>query len=86
MPKTTKSSAQESNQTPPPEELVPSSQDEISTSDHKPDPEITFQPPRQLQPVPRMFIPYIEGPEMDWTVNAGLYYRFLKWHLKCESI
>ena len=23
---------------------------------------------------------------MDWTVNDGLYYRFLKWHLKCENI
>ena len=33
-----------------------------------------------------MFIPYIEGPMMDWTVNDGLYHRFLKWHLKCESI
>ena len=23
---------------------------------------------------------------MDWTVNDGLYHRFLKWHLKCENI
>ena len=23
---------------------------------------------------------------MDWTVNNGLYHRFLKWHLKCENI
>ena len=29
---------------------------------------------------------YIEGPKMDWTVNDGLYHRFLKWHLKCETI
>ena len=33
-----------------------------------------------------MFMPYIEGPKMDWTVNDGLYHRFLKWCLKCESI
>ena len=33
-----------------------------------------------------MFMPYIEGPKMDWTVNDGLYHRFLKWHLKCENI
>ena len=33
-----------------------------------------------------MFMPYIEGLNMDWTVNDGLYYRFLKWHLKCENI
>ena len=31
-------------------------------------------------------MPYIEGPEMDWTVNHGLYNRFLKWCLKCENI
>ena len=33
-----------------------------------------------------MFMPYIEGPKMDWTVIDGLYHRFLKWHLKCENI
>ena len=29
---------------------------------------------------------YIEGPKMDWTMNDGLYHKFLKWHLKCENI
>ena len=33
-----------------------------------------------------MFMAYIEGPKMDWTVNDALYHRFLKWHLKCENI
>ena len=33
-----------------------------------------------------MVMPYIEGPKMNWTVNDGLYYGFLKWHLKCEDI
>ena len=33
-----------------------------------------------------MSMPYTEGPKMDWTVNDGLYHRFLKWHLKCENI
>ena len=33
-----------------------------------------------------MFMPYIEGPKMDWTVNDSLYLRFLKWKLKCENI
>ena len=33
-----------------------------------------------------MFMPYIEDSKMDWTVNDGLYHRFLKWHLKCENI
>ena len=32
------------------------------------------------------FVPYIEGPKMDWTVNDGLYHRFCKWKLKCENI
>ena len=39
----------------------------------------------QVQFVPPMFIPYIEGPKMDWTVNDGLYHRCLKWKLKCEN-
>ena len=33
-----------------------------------------------------MFMPYIEGPKMDWRINNGLYHRFLRWHLKCENI
>ena len=33
-----------------------------------------------------MFMPYIEGPKMDWTVNNGIYHMFLKWRLKCENI
>ena len=33
-----------------------------------------------------MYMPYIEGPQMDWMVNDNLYHRFLKWHLKCKNI
>ena len=33
-----------------------------------------------------MFMPYIEGPKIDWTANDGLYHISLKWHLKCENI
>ena len=33
-----------------------------------------------------MFVPYIEGPKMDCTVNDGLYNRLLKLYLKCENI
>ena len=40
----------------------------------------------QAQFVPSIFVPYIEGPKMDWTVNDGLYHRFWKWKLKCENI
>ena len=44
-------------------------------------PPSTSQPQSFVQP---MFMPYIEGPKMDWTVNDSLYHRFLKWKLKCE--
>ena len=40
----------------------------------------------QTQFMPATFIPYIKGPQMDWTVNDGLYHRFLKWKLKCKNI
>ena len=33
-----------------------------------------------------MFMPYIEGPKMDWTVNDSLYHRSVMWKLKCENI
>ena len=47
----------------------------------------SFQPSTSQAPfVLPMFIPYIEGSKMDWTVNGGLYPKFLKWKLKCENI
>ena len=33
-----------------------------------------------------MFMPYIEGSKIDWTMNNGLYSRILKWKLTCENI
>ena len=71
MPKATKGSAQEAISEPTHEEMTPSSQDEHSRSDQEPDPEITFHLSRQQQQVPSTFMPYIEGPKMDWTVNDG---------------
>ena len=55
---------------------------EISSSDV----EMEFQGLQFIQPstsqaqlfVQPMFMPYIEGPKMDWTVNDSLYHRFLK--------
>ena len=43
---------------------------------------------QQTQPYfpANMFMPYIEGSHMEWTVNDGLYHRFLKWKLKCKNI
>ena len=40
----------------------------------------------QAQFLSPMFMSYIEGSKMDWTVNADLYHRFFKWKLKCENI
>ena len=31
-----------------------------------------FLQPSQAQLIPNMFMPYIEGPNMDWTVNDSL--------------
>ena len=63
------------------------SPDEIPSSDQESETEVTFHPFRpQPQVIPSMFMPYIEVPKMDWTVNNGLYHRLLKWHLKCENI
>ena len=86
MPKATKSSDWGNNQVPLPEEMVLSNQEELSSSEQEPDPEVSFHQVRPPQPVPRMFIGHIEGPKIDWTVNDRLYHRFLKWHMKCKSI
>ena len=56
-----------------------------SSSDQEQDPEVFIQPSK-AQILPNMFMAYIEGPKMDWTVNDGLYHRFLKWDLKYENI
>ena len=43
--------------------------------------------PHAPQPVyTNMYMPYTEGPKMDWMVNDALYHWFLKWKLKCENI
>ena len=62
-----------------------SAHEESSRSDQEQDPEVFIQPSK-VQLLPNMFMPYIEGPKKDWTVNDGLYHRFLKWSLKCEII
>ena len=59
--------------------------EESTSSDQEQDPEVFLQPSK-AQILPNMFMPYIEGPMMDLTVNDGVYHRFLKWQLKCENI
>ena len=66
------------------------SQDETSLHDKsEPEQEVFTIPsnPQVHQPVyPSMYMPYIEGPKMDWIVNDAMYHRFLKWKLKCKNI
>ena len=72
------------------ESEVSSSPEDTASSDqeidHEPDPEVSFHPSRAQQAIPSMYMPYIKGPKMDWTVNDALYHRFLKWYLKCKNI
>ena len=68
---------------------APSSHKESASSDHESENEVSFHPSRSqvpIQALQTMFMPYIEGPRMDWTVNDSLYHRFLKWRLKCKNI
>ena len=85
MPKAMKKSSRE--QSPPPSEGYESvDMAEASGSDQDQDPDVSFHPTVPPNSVPTMFMPYIERPKMNWTVDDGLYHRFLKWHLKCKTI
>ena len=85
MPKASKKSVRE--QSPPPSDDHNSTDSvETSDSDHNQDPEVSFCPVAPPNQVPAMYMPYIEGPKMNWTVDDGLYHRFLKWQLKCKTI
>ena len=85
MPKATKSSAWVEGPAPTQDEPIKSGHEELSSSDQEQDIEVTLNPPRWPQLMSSMFMPYIEVPKTDWTVNDGLYHRFLKWHLKYEN-
>ena len=63
-----------------------SRKDENQSASHREQPASTDAHPTSLHTQLQQFVPYIEGPKMDWTVNDGLYHRFLKWKLKCENI
>ena len=85
MPRATNKSTRE--QSPPPSDdhnFTDSA--EASSSDHNQDPDLSFHPRVSPNQAPTMFMPYIEGPKMNWTVSDGLYHRFLKWQLKCKTI
>ena len=83
MPKSNKTSSCKMENNPSQDEA---STHEESSSEQENNQEITFSQAHVQQVIPSMFMPYIEGPEMNWTVNDCLYHRFLKWKLKCENI
>ena len=89
MPKSKKSTRQQPSALSAEEVEIPSQHEETTSSEQESDAEVSlhaFRHPTQLQVLPNMFMCYIEGPCMDWTVNDGLYHRFLKWKLKCKTI
>ena len=51
------------------------------------DDEVVLQSPQfkssksQVQVMQQMYMPYIEGPKMNWTLNDNLYHRFFKWKI-----
>ena len=89
MPKVKGSAKTHTSEIPDQEVDIPSSHEESASSDHESENEISFHPSRPQATNPaihNMFMPYIEGPKLDWTVDDSLYHHFLKWKLKCESI
>ena len=89
MPKVKGSAEAHTSAIPDQEVDIPSSQEDSASSDQESENEISFHPHRPQAPnlaMHHMFMPYIEGPKMDWTVNDSLYHCFLKWKLKCENI
>ena len=94
MSQSTRNSAQRSRPSSPYDDDTVATQEEPTSYDHEEYPEVSFHPHQPLPPHPvgqlllagGIYMPYIEGPHMDWTVNDNLYHRFLKWHLKCKNI
>ena len=89
MPKSKNSTKAQPSTLPEEEAERPSHPEESASSDQESDAEVSFhtihpQAPPQFPPT--MYMPYIKGHCRDWTVNDGLYHRFLKWRLKCKNI
>ena len=71
MPKASKKSERE--QSPPPS-ADHNSTDSVDASDydHSHDPEVSLHPVVPPHQGLAMYMPYIEGPKMNWTVDDGL--------------
>ena len=92
MPKPTQKSVHKSTTLPPENSEVLDSQEESVSSDQEQDEEVSFHPSLAYSAYPvsqvisSMYMPYIEGPRIDWTVNDGHYHTFLKVRLKHENM
>ena len=78
MPKSKNSAKAQPSALPVDEEEVPNQHEESASSDQESDPDVSFHATRLHAPPhfpPNMFMPYIEGLHMDWTVNDRLYHR-----------
>ena len=88
MPRPTKNSAHVPNRS------VSKENSMVSQESSSSDAEMDVQSPQCFLPstskllsfMQPKFMPNVEGPKMDWTVNDSLYHMFLKWKLKCENI
>ena len=88
MPKSKNSNKAQPSALPAKEVEIPNQQEESASSDKESDVEVSFHTIRPQAPPQfpqNMFMLYIEGPFMDWTVNDGLYHRCLKWRLKYKT-
>ena len=79
IPKAHKNAQQEQNTS----ETVLSEEETNYEQESDVDQEVIIRSP---QAPTRMYVPYIEGPKMNWTVDDSLYNRFIKWKIKCENI
>ena len=67
---------------------LPSSYEDSTNSDHDSENKISFHPsrPQATHPVLQsMFMPYIEGPKMDWTVNDSWVPSILEMEIKVQK-
>ena len=89
MPKSKNSAKAQPSKLSAEEAEIPNQQEESASSDQESDADVSFHTIRQKSPPhfpPNMFMPHIEGSHMDWTIDNGLYYRFLKLRPKCKNI
>ena len=79
MPKSSKNTQHEQHTS---ETVLPKEETSYEQESHS-EKEVFVRPQQDLT---SMYVPYIEGPKMNWTVDDSLYNRFIKWKIKCKNI